>query len=75
MSASRARTHKHFRLDAVKIKRAQKVLRASSETEAIERALDLVISEYRRNRMAAEANDRFVESGIEINDIYGALDK
>jgi len=75
MSTSRARSHKHFRLDAVKIKRAQKVLRASTETEAIERALDLVISEYQRNRIAAEANDRFVESGIEIKDIYGTLDK
>jgi len=75
MSTSRARSHKHFRLDAVKIKRAQKVLRASTETEAIERALDLVISEYQRNRIAAGANDRFVESGIEIKDIYGTLDK
>jgi hypothetical protein len=37
--------------------------------------LDLVISEYQRNRIAAEANDRFVESGIEIKDIYGTLDK
>ena len=75
MSASSARSHKHFRLDAVKIKRAQKLLRTSTETEAIERALDLVISEYRRNRMAADANQRFIESGIEINDIYGTLDK
>jgi hypothetical protein len=40
MAISRARSHKHFRLDAVKIKRAQKVLRASTETEAIERALE-----------------------------------
>jgi hypothetical protein len=75
MAISRARTHKHFRLDAVKIKRAQKVLRAKTETEAIERALDLVISEFERDRMAADANERFIESGIEIKDIYGALDK
>jgi hypothetical protein len=75
MPISRARTHKHFRLDAVKIKRAQKVLRAKTETEAIERALDLVISEFERDRMAADANERFIESGIEIKDIYGALDK
>jgi hypothetical protein len=51
------------------------VLRASTETEAIERALDLVISEFERNRMAAEANERFVQSGIEIKDIYGVLDQ
>ncbi len=75
MAISRTRSHKHFRLDAAKIKRAQKVLRAGTETEAIERALDLVISEFERNRMAAEANERFVQSGIEIQDIYGVLDQ
>ncbi len=75
MAISGTRSQKHFRLDAAKIKRAQKVLRASTETEAIERALDLVISELKRNRMAAEANERFVQSGIEIKDIYGVLDQ
>ena len=75
MAISRTRSHKHFRLDAAKIKRAQKVLRAGTETEAIERALDLVISEFERNRMAAEANERFVQSGIEIPDIYGVLEQ
>ena len=60
MAISRTRSHQHFRLDAAKIERAQKVLRAGTETEAIERALDLVISEFKRNRMAAEANERFV---------------
>ena len=69
MAISRTRSHKHFRLDAAKIKRAQKVLRAGTETEAIERALDLVISEFERNRMAAAANERFIQSGIEIKDI------
>jgi hypothetical protein len=34
-----------------------------------------VISEFERNRMAAEANERFVQSGIEIKDIYGVLDQ
>jgi len=62
-------------LDAVKIKRAQKVLQAGTETEAIERALDLVISEHERNRLAAEANERFVKSGISIKDVYGALEQ
>jgi hypothetical protein len=58
----------------VKIKRAQRVLRAGTETEAIERALDLVISEYERNRLAAEGNERFVTSGIVIKDVYGTLE-
>jgi len=58
----------------VKIKRAQKVLHAGTETEAIERALDLVISEHERNRLAAEANERFVTSGIQIKDVYRTLE-
>ena len=33
--------HKHFRFDSVKLKRAQKVLEAKTETETVERALDL----------------------------------
>lgn len=69
------RAHKHFRLDPVKIKRAQRVLRADTETEAIERALDLVLSEYERNRLTAEAHDRFLKSGIQIKDVYGALEE
>jgi hypothetical protein len=69
------RSHKHFRLNAAKIKRAQKLLRAGTETEAIERALDLVISEHEKNRLAAEANDRFVKRGMDVQDIYGTLEK
>ena len=74
MATSRMRSHKHFRLDAVKIKRAQKILEAGTETEAIERALDLVISEHERNRLAEEANERFVKSGIAVKDVYGTLE-
>ena len=75
MAVARNRAHKHFRLDPVKIKRAQRLLRADTETEAIERALDLVIVEHERNRLAAEANERFLRSGIEIRDVYGKLDE
>ncbi len=65
--------HKHFRLDDAKIKRAQRLLKAPTETETIERALDEVIAEYDRNRLAREANERFLRSGIEIRDVYGKL--
>jgi hypothetical protein len=75
MATGRTRSHKHFRLDPVKIKRAQRVLRARTETEAIERALDLVISEHERNRLAVEAHQRFVTSGIDIKDVYGTLEE
>lgn len=75
MPAPRSRAHKHFRLDPVKIKRAKRVLRARTETEAIERALDLVISEYQTNRLLQKANERFLRSGITIKDVYGKLDE
>jgi hypothetical protein len=55
----------------VKIKRAQKGLRAKTET--IERALDLAIAEHKSNRLALEATERFVKSGIDIKDVYGTL--
>lgn len=75
MNEIRKRSHKHFQLDPIKIKRAQRVLQAPTETEAIERALDLVILEAQRNRLALGANERFVTSGIEIRDVYGKLEK
>lgn len=68
------RTHKHFQLDGAKIKRAQKLLKVRTETEAIERALDFTIDEHRKNRRVAEANEQFMKSGIEISDVYGNLE-
>lgn len=67
------RSHKRFQLDSTKIKRAQKALGAKTETEANERALDLAIAEGAKNRLVAEANVRFVKSGIDIKDVYGTL--
>ena len=75
MATGKARSHKHFQLDAAKLRRAQRVLHADTETEAIERALDIVIAEHERNRMTVEANDRFAKSGIDIQDVYGTLKK
>jgi hypothetical protein len=66
-------THKHFRLDASKIKRAQRLMQAGTETETIERALDAVIAEHTRNRITRNANERFIKSGIKIRDVYGTL--
>jgi Arc/MetJ family transcription regulator len=65
--------HKQLRLDAAKIKRAQRLLNTSTETETINRALDVVIAEHKRNRLTREANERFVRSGVEIRDVYGKL--
>ena len=73
-AASRRAIPKNFRLDPVQIAQAKKALGASTDTETIVRALDLVISETTRNRLAAEANSRFLKSGIVIRDVYGSLE-
>ena len=74
MATISKRSHKHFRLDSIKIKRAQKLLRANTETEAIERALDWVLAEHEKRRLTVAANDRFVKSGAAIEDVYGTLE-
>ena len=74
MAETRQRTvHKNFRLDPAQIARAQKVLGASTETETIVRALDHVISEAERNRLTIQANQRFLKSGVVIQDAFGSL--
>jgi hypothetical protein len=65
--------HKHFRLDSGKLKRVQKLMNAKTETEAVERALDLAISEHERNQLTLAANESFLRSGITIRDVYGVL--
>jgi hypothetical protein len=75
---SRAQTRlapKHFRLDVSKVRRAQRILKARTETEAVDRALDAVIAEHERNRLARVANERFIKSGIQIRDVQGTLAK
>jgi len=73
MTTLTKRSHKHFQLDSAKIKRAQRALQARTETEAIERALDLAIAEHEKNRLALQATERFLKSGIQIKDVYGTL--
>jgi hypothetical protein len=71
MARTSSRVHKHFLLDAAKIKRAQNALGAKTET--IEFALDLVIAEHRKNRIVRQATERFLRSGVVIKDVYGKL--
>lgn len=73
MATARNRSHKHFQLNSAKIKRAQRALCAKTETEAIERALDLAIAENQKNRLVIAANERLIKSGIDIKDVYGTL--
>jgi hypothetical protein len=75
MSKVRKRTHEHVKLDPARIKRARKALQAKTEPEIIEQAVDLAISESESNRLALEANERFLKSGVEIKDVFGKLDR
>lgn len=45
MGASATIRHKHIRIDQAKLDKARKILSASTETEALDRALSLVVSE------------------------------
>ena len=71
--ANRRTVPKNFRLDPTQLARARKALGATTETETIVRALDQVISEHARNRLAIEANQRFAKSRISIRDAFGSL--
>lgn len=45
MAATSSVRHKHIRIDQAKLDKAKKVLSAATETEALDRALTLVVSE------------------------------
>jgi hypothetical protein len=62
MPIPKKRTRKHFQLDSRKIKRVQRILKAKTETEAIELALDLALAQYPRTGLNAEANERVAGS-------------
>ncbi|MGE0126512.1 MAG: type II toxin-antitoxin system VapB family antitoxin [Blastocatellales bacterium] len=66
---------KSYRLDETTIKRAQRLLGASTETEAIEIALDEVITERERNRKVWTATERLLKSGIQVEDVFGRLEE
>lgn len=72
------RRNKHLILNQAKLKKAQQVLRAKTETETIERALDAVIDEAERDRQAWAAQQRFlkaaVREGLSIHDVFGRLE-
>jgi hypothetical protein len=45
MTANAVMRHKHVRIDQRKLAKAKRVLRAATETETLDRALTLVVSE------------------------------
>ena len=77
-SAGNPRKNKHLILDQAKLKKAQQILEAKTETETIERALERVISEAEKDRRARAAHERFlraaVREGLTIRDVFGRLE-
>ena len=45
MAATSSVRHKHIRIDQAKLEKAKRVLSAATETEALDRALTLVVGE------------------------------
>ncbi len=72
------RKNKHFILDQSRLKRAQKALGTRTETETIEIALENVITEAERDRIASTAHEEFVrgmvEKKLQILDVFGRLE-
>jgi hypothetical protein len=73
-TATKIMVRKHFRLDGKKLRRVRELFGVSTDTEAVNRALDFAIEEHKRNRIVAEAHREFVESSIVIRDVFGRLD-
>ncbi len=73
MARNAAVKQKRYTLDEAKLKQAQKLLGAKTETETIELALDEIISERERQRRAWAATERFLRSGAVIKDVFGRL--
>jgi hypothetical protein len=65
--------HKHLLLDQEKIEKAQKALRTHTETETIERALEIVIREDEKSRRAWAATEKLIKNGVQIRDVFGRL--
>lgn len=73
MARNSALKQKRYTLDETKVKKAQKLLGAKTETETIELALEEIISEHERQRRAWAATECFLKSGAVIKDVFGRL--
>ena len=53
--------NKHLRLDQEKIEKAKRILKAKTETEALDKALDRVIQDEREMRRRKKVMKRMIE--------------
>lgn len=78
-SASAAgKQRKHVVINQPRLKKAQELLGAKTESETIERALERVIDEAQRDKDVWAAHERFVKGLVkedaEILDVFGRLE-
>jgi hypothetical protein len=75
---SNTRKNKHLILDQAKLKKAQQLLGAKTETETIDRALEQVISEAEKDHQAWAAQERFLKAAVRdrltIRDVFEHLE-
>jgi hypothetical protein len=74
MSLAIEKKRKHLILSQSKLTLAKKILGTKTETETIELALDTIISEAEKNKIAFKATQELLKSGIEIKDVFGNLE-
>ncbi len=74
-----AKRRKHVLLNQPRLKKAQELLGAKTESETIERALERIIADTENDRDAWAAHERFVKNLIdkeaEIVDVFGRLER
>lgn len=70
---------KHVLLNQPRLKKAQELLGAKTESETIERALERVITEAQKDKDVWAAHERFVKGLVkedaEILDVFGRLER
>jgi hypothetical protein len=73
------RKNKHFLLNQTRLKKAQDILGARTETETIELALEKVITEAEISAEAWLAQDKFIKAAVkgnlQIEDVFGRLEE
>lgn len=78
-TAIQNRKNKHFLLNQNRLKRAQKVLGAKTETETIELALERIITEAELSEQAWLAQNKFIKAAtkdnLQIEDAFGRLEE
>jgi hypothetical protein len=75
MSLTLDKKRKHLILNQSKLSLARSILGTKTETETIEKALDAVISESEKNKIAVKATKALLKSGFEIADVFGNLEE